>query len=81
MKAVSGIFRRRDLTTLLRMRTEWDACLSAVAIGHQSYSIAGRSFTRANLSEIVALIGEIDDAIAYKSGTLVNTVYVDMSGT
>ena len=79
--AVQGIYRFRDIATLTRMRAEWDACLSAIANASQSYSIAGRSFTRANLAEVQNVVAEIDWAIGLKTGSMVRTVYSDFSNS
>lgn len=76
---IQGIFVHLDLATLTAMQTQWTACLAAIATAHQSYSIAGRSFTRANLAEVSQTVGEIAYAISRKNGTVVRTVYADFS--
>ena len=76
---ITGKFALLDTATLLSMQTDWIACLHAIAVGNQSYSIAGRSFNRANLSEVSDMVSEISYALKLKSGTLVKTVYSDFS--
>lgn len=76
---VSGIFVHLDLTILQTMQIEWLACLSSIATGQQSYSIAGRTFTRANLKEVSETVSEIAYAIKLNSGGIARTVYSDMS--
>lgn len=63
------------------MQTEWQACLSAIATAHQSYSIAGRTFTRADLSEVSKMVSEIAYAVKLAGGTLTRTSYVDVSNS
>jgi hypothetical protein len=74
-----GLFIHLDLATLQEMQTEWKACLTAIATAHQSYSIAGRSFTRADLKQVSEMVSEIAYAIQAKSGGLTRTVYADLS--
>lgn len=65
------------------MKAEWIACLKSIAIAHQSYSVAGRSFTRANLTEVRNTLGEIiyalNIATGGASGGVVREVYSDLS--
>lgn len=63
------------------MLTEWQTCLSAIATAHQSYSIAGRTFTRANLSEVSDMVAELSYASNIKAGTLKRRTYADMANT
>ena len=77
--AVQGLFVHVDAATLATMLTEWQACLTSIAVGQQSYSIAGRSFTRANLAEVANMVAEISFALKISRGTLQRQVYVDMS--
>lgn len=64
---------------LATLRTNALAGLNAVLTSGQSYSMMGRSFTKANLSDLRSLIADINAAQAAKSGTLVRTVHADMS--
>ena len=76
---VTGKFVALDVATLTAMLTEWRACLTAIATAHQSYSIAGRSFTRADLAAVSEMVAEIAYALKLNSGGLTRTVYSDMS--
>lgn len=76
---IVGLFLNLDLTTLQGMQTTWAAALNAIAVGNQSYSIAGRSFTRANLDEVAHMLSEISYAIRVNSGVLQRTVYASMN--
>jgi hypothetical protein len=63
-----------QLTTL---QTNWLACLNAIAVAGQSYSIAGRQFNRANLAEVNATLGAIGVALARVNGTRVTQTYAN----
>lgn len=76
---VEGKFVALDVATLQTMQTQWLACLAAISTAHQSYSIAGRSFTRADLAAVTDTLAEISYALKLNSGGLVRTVYSDMS--
>lgn len=76
---VEGLFVNLDVPTLTTMLAQWQACLTAISTGHQSYSMAGRSFTRADLPEVSKIIGEISYALRLNSGQIRRTTYADMS--
>jgi len=76
---VSGKFVHLDSATLTQMQTDWKAALQAIAVGNQSYSIAGRTFTRAQLSEVAEMVAEIAYALKLQSGNLQTVIYADMS--
>jgi hypothetical protein len=78
MTGITGIFANLPLATLTQMQADWTNCLQAIAVAHQSYSMAGRSFTRANLNEVSRTLGEIAYAIRVQTG-LVNRTVADMS--
>jgi hypothetical protein len=59
------------LATLQELQTDFVACLKTIAVAGSSYSIAGRSFTRANLSEVSQTIKELQAAIDSQSGNRV----------
>lgn len=68
-----------DAGTLATMLQQWQQCLSFIAVGNQSYSMAGRSFTRADLADVSDMVGELSYALQLKNGGLQRTVYSDMS--
>jgi hypothetical protein len=53
--------------------------LEAIAVAGSSYSIAGRSFSRANLGEVSSTIAELTLAIDSANGTRVRTTYTNFS--
>ena len=65
-----------QLTTL---QTNWLACLNAIAVAGQSYSIAGRQFTRANLKEVSEIIGAIGLALARVNGTRTTQTFANFN--
>lgn len=69
-----------DPATLASLQTQFIACLAAIAVANQSYSIAGRQFTRANVGEVEQIVGKISFAIQYQSGRLTRNVLGNMSG-
>lgn len=77
--AVEGLFVNLDAATLTTMLAQWQTCLTAISIGHQSYSFAGRTFTRAQLAEVSKMVAELSFALRVNNGGLQCTVYSDMS--
>lgn len=65
-----------ELTTL---RTNALAGLNAILTSGQSYSMMGRSFTKANVQQLRELVADITGAIALKAGTMQRTVLSDFS--
>ncbi len=73
--AVQGKFYGLPANVLTSMLTTFTTALTAVATTGQSYSIAGRTFTRANLTELSNMIAEIQAALNRANGTAVNQTY------
>lgn len=71
----SGSFVGLPLATLTSLRDKYISCLEAIAVAGMSYSIAGRSFTRANLTEVRNTIEELTYAIKLADGTRVINTY------
>ena len=61
-------FVHLDVSTLQTMQSEYTTAISAVAAAGQSYSISGRSFTRANLPELTKTLADINRAINHANG-------------
>jgi len=70
-----GDFIGLPLATLTSLRDKYVTCLEAIAVAGSSYSIAGRSFSRANLGEVSSTIAELTLAIQNLSGTRIRTTY------
>jgi hypothetical protein len=72
--ALSKSYFGLPLATLQSLQAQFLACLEAIAVAGASYSIAGRSFTRANLGEVAQTIKELQAAIDNAKGTRVKRV-------
>jgi hypothetical protein len=72
-----GDFIGLPLTTLTSLRDKYITCLEAIAVAGASYSIAGRSFSRANLGEVRDTIAELTLAIQQATGTRIRTTYAN----
>ena len=74
-----GDFIGLPLATLTSLRDKYVTCLEAIAVAGASYSIAGRSFSRANLGEVRDTIAELTLAIQSVNGTRIRTTYAKFS--
>ena len=74
-----GDFLGLPLATLTSLRDKYITCLEAIAVAGASYSIAGRSFSRANLGEVRDTIAELTLAIESANGTCIRTTYANFS--
>ncbi len=70
-----GSFVGLPVATLTSLRDKFISCLEAIAVAGVSYSIGGRSFTRANLTEVRNTLEELNYAIGLASGTKVINTY------
>lgn len=66
---MTGAFVGLDATTLTELKTEYVACLKAIAVAGQSYAIGQRNFTRADLKAVSDTISEINFALGKVQGT------------
>jgi len=73
--AIEGKFFGLDASTLATLKTNYVACLQAIAVAGQSYSISGRTFTRANLNEVSQMLAEVQAAIDRAAGTRTTSFY------
>jgi hypothetical protein len=73
----NGDFIGLPLATLTSLRDKYVTCLEAIAVAGSSYSIAGRSFSRANLGEVSSTIAELTLAIQSATGQRVRTTYAN----
>jgi bifunctional pyridoxal-dependent enzyme with beta-cystathionase and maltose regulon repressor activities len=73
--AIQGLFYGLDAATLATLKTNWLACVNAIAVAGQSYSISGRTFTRANLAEASQMLAEVQAAIDRLDGTRTTQIY------
>jgi len=68
------------VATLEELRDEYVAAIKAIATNGVSYSIGGRSLSRANLTEMRNTLAEIIAAIDRANGSRRRTLYADFSG-
>ncbi len=73
--AVTGDLFDLPLATLQQLQTDYSACLTAIAVAGQSYTIGGRQYNRANLPEVRATLAEITAAIARNQGTRITQTF------
>jgi len=64
-----GSFVGLDLPTLQSLRSQYTDCVGRIAAAGQSYTVAGRTFTRADLSEVKDTLAELTYAIRLVSKT------------
>jgi hypothetical protein len=69
-----------EVATLEELRDEYVAAIKAVAVNGVSYSIGGRSLSRANLTEMRNTLGDVLMALDRASGRRRRTVLADFSG-
>ena len=70
-----GSFVGLPVATLTSLRDKYVSCLEAIAVAGVSYSIGGRSFSRANLTEVRNTLEELTYALKIADGTRVMTTY------
>jgi len=70
-----GSFVGLPVATLTSLRDKFVSCLEAIAVAGVSYSIGGRSFSRANLTEVRNTLEELNYAINLANGTKVINTY------
>jgi hypothetical protein len=68
------------VATLEELRDEYVAAIKAVAVNGVSYSIGGRSLSRANLTEMRNTLGDVQAALDRTSGRRRRTLHADFSG-
>lgn len=78
--AIEGIFFGLDASTLATLKTNYVACLQAIAVAGQSYTISGRTFTRANLKEVAQMLAEVQAAIDRAAGNRTTQFYPNFNG-
>ena len=75
---LEGKFVNLDAETLALLATDYTTCLRQIA-ANQSYSMAGRSFTKADLKAVSDTLAEIKYAQGIQAGTINRFVVADMT--
>lgn len=68
-----------DAATLATLKTKTLDAIQAVLL-NQSYSLNGKSVSRADLSALNQMLGQIVDAQAYGNGETTDTTFVSFTG-
>lgn len=74
-RGLQGYFFDLDVPTLQSLLATYKTAMTQVVTGGQSYSISGRSFTRANIQDLAAMIREIQQALNRANGTRPTQIY------
>ena len=75
--AIQGSFFGLDSSDLSTLKTNYLACLNAIATTGQKYNMYGREFERADLAEVRQTLQEITAAQRRAAGTRVTAIYSD----
>ena len=76
---LTGCFFGLPVATLNTMMTNWTAVLTGISTAGQSYSLGGRSFTRAHISEVRQTIMEIQAALDRANGVRNTFTFANMN--
>jgi hypothetical protein len=68
-----------DSATLATLKSKTLDAIQAVLL-NQSYSLNGKSVSRADLAQLNNMLGTIVDAIDYNSGASTDTTFVSFNG-
>jgi hypothetical protein len=68
-----------DVATLTTLKTKTLDAIQAVLL-NQSYSLNGKSVSRADLAALNQMLGTIVDAIDYNNGNSTDTTFVSFNG-
>lgn len=72
-------FEGLDAGTLNTLKTETIAAIRACLV-NSSYSLNGKSVTRADLGRLTTMLGQIEAAIAWTDGTSTDVTFVSFNG-
>lgn len=79
MATTSNPFLGLDAATLSTLKSKVLDAISAVLL-NQSYSLNGKSVTRANLPDLNAMLGQVQAALDYANGTTTTNTFVSFNG-
>jgi hypothetical protein len=68
-----------DVATLQTLKSKTLDAIQAVLL-NQSYSLNGKSVSRADLAQLNQMLGTIVDAIDYNSGNTTDSTFVSFNG-
>lgn len=70
-----GAYFGLPLATLQTLLADYTACLIAISVAGQSYTISGRQFNRPQIEEVGSTIAELQAAINRAQGTNISKTY------
>ena len=79
MASSSNPFFGVEIDTLNALKTSVTNAISAVLL-NQSYSLNGKSVTRANLADLTQMLGQVQSAIDLYNNNTTNVSYVSFNG-
>jgi hypothetical protein len=79
MASSSNPFFGVDINTLNTLKGSVVNAISAVLL-NQSYSLNGKSVTRANLADLNQMLGQLQSAIDLYNGQTTNVSYISFNG-
>ena len=79
MASSSNPFFGVEIGTLNALKQSVTNAISAVLL-NQSYSLNGKSVTRANLQDLTQMLGQVQSAIDLYNGNTTNVSYVSFNG-
>jgi hypothetical protein len=68
-----------DVATLTTLKSKTLDAIQAVLL-NQSYSLNGKSVSRADLAQLNQMLGTIVDAIDYNNGATTDTTFISFNG-
>jgi hypothetical protein len=68
-----------DVATLTTLKSKTLDAIQAVLL-NQSYSLNGKSVSRADLAQLNQMLGTIVDAIDYNNGAATDTTFISFNG-
>lgn len=77
--ALSKSFFGLPQDLLVELRDQYVECVKKIAVVGQSYSISGRTFSHANLSEVKQTLQEIQAALREAQGVRITNTYANFS--
>lgn len=77
--AADNPFLDLDVGTLTTLKTKVLDAIQACLL-NTSYSLNGKSVTRADLNTLNRMLGDIVDAIEYQNGNTTDTTFVSFTG-
>ena len=72
-------FEGLDAGMLATLKTETYVAIRAVLV-NSSYSLNGKSVTRADLGRLTTMLGQIQSALDYQSGNTTDVTFVSFNG-